>query len=153
MRSCDDFSSIGYSYENAESGRTSAPLRAGDELTCSYEAHQSNTDTCDADSPRGRTLASLKAEAISDRCKRNRQGCFSTSSRGGGTRRTVTRSCKIMKDVYFKGMEWTRTFVSGPVDPRWNPYKFYCQICEANKSIYGKGAREILRHHFTEKQR
>ena len=48
-------------------------------------------------------------------------------------------------------MEWTKTFVPGPVDPRWNPYKFYCQICKANISIYGKGAREILRHHSTEK--
>ena len=56
-----------------------------------------------------------------------------------------------MKEAYFKGMEWTRTFVSGPVDPRWNPYKFYCQICKSNVSIYGKRAREILRHHSTEK--
>ena len=48
-------------------------------------------------------------------------------------------------------MEWTRRFVSGPVDPMWNKYKFYCQICKANISIYGKGAREILRHHSTEK--
>ena len=36
------------------------------------------------------------------------------------------------------------------MDPRWNPYKFYCQICKANVSIYGKGAREILRHHSRE---
>ena len=48
-------------------------------------------------------------------------------------------------------MQWTKIFVSGPVDPRWNPYKFYRQICKANISIYGKGAREILRHHSTEK--
>ena len=48
-------------------------------------------------------------------------------------------------------MEWTRTFVSGPVDPKWNRYKFYCQICKANISIYSKGASEILRHHSTEK--
>ena len=44
-------------------------------------------------------------------------------------------------------MTWTRTFVSGPIDPKWNPYKFYCQICEGNISIYGRGAKEILRHH------
>ena len=56
-----------------------------------------------------------------------------------------------MKEAYFKGMEWTKTFVSGPVDPRWNPYKFYCQICKGNISIYGRGAREILRHHSTER--
>ena len=63
----------------------------------------------------------------------------------------MTLSCKIMKEAYFKAMKWTRTFISGPVDPRWNPYKFYCQICKANVSIYGKEAKEILRHHSTEK--
>ena len=56
-----------------------------------------------------------------------------------------------MKEAYFKGMEWTITFVSDPVDPRWNPYKFYCQICKGNISIYGRGARELLRHHSTER--
>ena len=63
----------------------------------------------------------------------------------------MSRSCKIMKEVYFRGMEWTRTLVSGPIDPRWNKYKFYCQICKANISIYSKVARKILRHHSTEK--
>ena len=48
-------------------------------------------------------------------------------------------------------MAWTRFFVSGPLDPRWNPYKFYCQICKGNVSIHGKGAREILRHYATER--
>ena len=56
-----------------------------------------------------------------------------------------------MKEACFKGMEWTKTFVSGPIDPRWNPYKFYCQICKGNISIYGRGAHEILRHHATER--
>ena len=56
-----------------------------------------------------------------------------------------------MKEEYFEGLVWTRTFVSGPVDPKWNPYKFYCQICKGNISIYGKGARAILRHYATEK--
>ena len=54
-----------------------------------------------------------------------------------------------MKEEYFEGMVWTRTFVSGPVDPKWNPYKFYCQICKGNISIYGKGARAILRRYAT----
>ena len=57
----------------------------------------------------------------------------------------------MMKEAYVKGIEWTRTFVSGPVDPKWNQCKFYCQICKANTSIYSKGAREILRHHASEK--
>ena len=56
-----------------------------------------------------------------------------------------------MKEEYFEGMAWTRPFVTGPLDPRWNPYKFYCQICKGNVSIYGKGAREILRHYATER--
>ena len=81
---------------------------------------------------------------------RNRQGRFVQSATSQGTRRKVICSGKIMKEAYFKGMEWTRTFVSGPVDPRWNPYKFYCHICKSNVSIYGKG-QGILRHHSTEK--
>ena len=56
-----------------------------------------------------------------------------------------------MKEAYFKRMEWTKIFVSGPVDPRWNPYKIYCQICKGNISIYGRRAKEILRHRATER--
>ena len=83
---------------------------------------------------------------------RNQQGRFTTSgSKGPGTRKKLPRTYKIMKETYFKGVEWTRTFVSGPVDPKWNRYKFYCQICRANISIYGKGAREFLWHHSSEK--
>ena len=153
LRSDDEFSSIGYSFEQAEHEKINAPPKAGYAPSCSYKDPRSNTDVCGADSPSGQTLASLKAEALNDRSKRtrNRKGRFSANSGAGGTRRTVTRSCKIMKEAYFRGMEWTRTFVSGPVDPRWNPYKLYCQECKANISIFGKGAREILRHYATEK--
>ena len=56
-----------------------------------------------------------------------------------------------MKEAYFKGMEWTKTFVSGPVDPRWNRYKIYCQFCKGKISTYGRGAREILRQHANER--
>ena len=45
-------------------------------------------------------------------------------------------------------MEWLG---HAPMDPRWNPYKFYCQICKGNVSIYGRGVKEILRHHSTER--
>ena len=48
-------------------------------------------------------------------------------------------------------MPWTRTFVSGPVDPRWNRHKIYCQICKCNVSIRSKGPKEILRHYATER--
>ena len=57
---------------------------------------------------------------------------------------------KVMKDAYFKGIQWTRSFVSGPLDPLHNRYKFYCQICKTNISNYSKGAREILRHYKTQ---
>ena len=55
-----------------------------------------------------------------------------------------------MKDAYFKGIQWTRTFVSGPVDPIHNKFKFYCMLCKTNVSIFSKGARAILRHYKTE---
>ena len=48
-----------------------------------------------------------------------------------------------------KGIKWTRTFVSGPVDPVHNKFKFYCMLCKTNVSIFSKGAREILRHYKT----
>ena len=153
LRSDEELSSIGYTYERADAEQISAPPRAADCATRGHPELQGEGVDTSVDSPGAQTLAALKAEAIKDKTKisRSQQGRFSTSSRGTGTRRKVTRSCKIMKEAYFKGMEWTRTFVSGPMDPRWNPYKFYCQICKANISIYGKGAREILRHHSSEK--
>ena len=65
-------------------------------------------------------------------------------------RKMLCKPGKVMKDAYFKGIQWTRTFVSGPLDPLHNRYKFYCQICKTNISIYSKGAREILRHYKTQ---
>ena len=155
IQSDDDFSSIGYSFEApSHDGIAPPPQRASTKRT-SYSPVDSGSPTLEycADSPGGQTLASLKAEGMQERSKRttSKRGRQATSFASQGARRKVTRSCKIMKEAYFKGMEWTRTFVSGPVDPRWNKYKFYCQICKANISIYGKGAREILRHHSTEK--
>ena len=106
------------------------------------------------DSPGIQTLAALKQEAVAERQQRGK----SSKGRGAGqvsrsssSRRKTSRPCKVMKEAYFRGMEWTRSFVSGPVDPRWYEYKIYCQICKASISIYSKGAREILRHYATEK--
>ena len=62
-------------------------------------------------------------------------------------RRVATRPGKVMKEAYFKGIRWTKTFVTGPLDPVHNQHKFYCQICKTNVSIYSKGAREIIRHY------
>ena len=56
-----------------------------------------------------------------------------------------------MKEEYFDSMPWTRVFVSGPLDPKWNPNKIYCQICKCNVSIKAKGPKEILRHYATER--
>ena len=66
-------------------------------------------------------------------------------------RRGVSRPGKIFKEAYFHKIEWTRTFVSGPMDPLDNPYCFYCQICQCNVSIYGKGAAEVRRHYSSRK--
>ena len=65
-------------------------------------------------------------------------------------RRLMSRPGKIMKPVYFKGIQWTKVFVTGPLDPIHNKHKLYCQICKTNVSIYSKGAREIIRHYQSE---
>ena len=64
-------------------------------------------------------------------------------------RKMLSKPGKVMKDAYFKGIQWTRTFVSGPLDPVHNKFKFYCMLCKTNVSIYSKGARGILRHYRT----
>ena len=82
----------------------------------------------------------------------------SASSPPRKRRRLPGRTGKIMKEAYFKGIQWTRTFVTGPLDPEHNKHKFYCQICKTNVSIFSKGAREIVCHfqcesHFRKDQR
>ena len=137
IRTDDDFSSIGYFYEAEGISQIDAPPRGNEVPSCSYDALQSDLANEDADSPVGQTLAILKAEALRDQDKaaRRSRGKPSASPSCSKSKRKVTKYCKIMKEAYFKGMEWTRTFVSGPVDPRWIKYKFYCQICKANISI------------------
>ena len=65
-------------------------------------------------------------------------------------RKLASKPGKIMKPAYFKGIQWTKIFVTGPLDPVHNKHKFYCQICKTNVSIYSKGAREIIRHYQSE---
>ena len=82
----------------------------------------------------------------------------SASSPPRKRRRLPGRTGKIMKEAYFKGIQWNRTFVTGPLDPEHNKHRFYCQICKTNVSIFSKGAREIVRHfqcesHFRKDQR
>ena len=52
---------------------------------------------------------------------------------------------KVMKEAYFNGIKWTKTFVTGSLDPVHNKHKFYCQLSKANVSLKSKGAREIIR--------
>ena len=57
-------------------------------------------------------------------------------------RKLQPRPGKVMELSYFKGIQWTKVFVTGPLDPVHNKHKFYCQICKTNVSIYSKGAFE-----------
>ena len=101
------------------------------------------------DSPGNQTLADLKREAtLSKSEKRSKQ---TVKSKAKKTAKAVWRSNKVMTEELFEGMNWTRISVSGPTDPRWNPYKLYCQICKGNISIYGRGAKELLRHQSTKR--
>ena len=82
----------------------------------------------------------------------------SASSPPRKRRRLPGRTGKIMKEAYFKGIQWTRTFGTGRIDPEHNKHKFFCQICKTNVSIFTVGAREIVRHfqcesHFRKDQR
>ena len=155
LRSNDDLGSLGYSFEHSDLEVQPELPHSEPTLGCSQTDPQSPHSNINADSPGLQTLAALKREAVADLQQRGKN----TKGRGKGrpgkstnTRRRTSGTCKVMKEAYFRDMEWTRTFVSGPVDPKWNRYKFYCQICKANNiSIYSKGAREVLRHHSTEK--
>ena len=153
LRSDEECAGLGYVYEHSDlESQPFAPPPIGP-AGCSRTDVRSAGDHFQVDSPGAQTLAALKNEAIAEKSKpRSQKKLRKGSSRdtGKGNHR-VPRGCKIMKEAYFKGMEWTKTFVSGPVDPRWNRNKFYCQVCKGNISIYGRGAREILRHHATER--
>ena len=64
--------------------------------------------------------------------------------------RVIGRPRRVMKESYFKGIKWTKTFVTRPLDPIHNRQKFYCEIYKSNVSIRSKGAREIIRHYQCE---
>ena len=100
-------------------------------------------------SPGNQTLATVRREAIKEKKQVGKSVSARTKSRGPPKPRR--RIGRIMKEEYFDTMPWTRTFVSGPVDPRWNRHKIYCQICKCNVSIHSKGPKEILRHYATDR--
>ena len=56
-----------------------------------------------------------------------------------------------MREEFFSKIGWTRSFISGPADPLYNPHMVWCHICKKNFSIKSKGPYEILRHHRTER--
>ena len=126
IRSSDDFASIGYEHEHSDrDSQLFTPPPVGPP-GCSRVDPRSAEAEFQVDSPGGQTLAVLKAEAVAEKSKsssRKRPQKTATSS-SAVSRHRIPRACNIMKEAYFKGMEWTKTFVSGPVDPRWNPYKF-----------------------------
>ena len=98
-------------------------------------------------SPGTETLAALRQEAIKEKGRLPPQ-VLPKPKRPSRPRRRIGR---IMKEEYFDSMPWTRVFVSGPLDPKWNPKKIDCQICKCNVSIKSKGPKEILRHYATER--
>ena len=103
----------------------------------------------DCSSPGTETLAALRQEAIMEKEKeRLPPQVQPKSKRPSRPRRRIGR---IMKEENFDSMPWTCVFVSGPLDPKWNPNKIYCQICKCNVSIKAKGPKEILRHYATER--
>ena len=136
LRTDDDSISIGYSYERPSPSLVdiTQPAQRCELMQTdpSFSAPQQPVD-----SPGAQTLAALKEEARKDPPFKGRKP--KTPKKPRTTRRRVTRSCKLMKEEYFEGMAWTRTFVSGPVDPKWNRYKFHCQICKATCQSMGKG--------------
>ena len=142
-----DFWGTGLSHELASSRGSSVKAITPPAIGCSQIDLGSKLQNQPCESPGA--LAELKHEAQRDKTKK--QSKRSSKSKTKTPRRAVGRSCKMMREEYFKGMSWARTFVSGQMDPKWIRYKFYCQTCKGNFSIYGRGPKEILRHHATER--
>ena len=72
IRSDDDFSSIGYSFEDPETSKIAHPPQAGTVASCSRDIQTAGPSVFEAGSPREQTLASLKAEAMKDKGTRTR---------------------------------------------------------------------------------
>ena len=103
-----------------------------------------------SDNSQDRSLASFRKEALNE---------FTHGGKGRKCTRSIvvgdpppkksrmSRPDKIFKESYFRKIEWSRIFVSGPMNPLKNPHCFFCQICRRNVSIYGKAAAEVKRHY------
>ena len=73
IRSDDDFSSIGYSYEDHEHDGIVDPPQAAGQTTYSRGDQEPDPVVFDAGSPGGQFLDSLKAEALKDRAELSRK--------------------------------------------------------------------------------
>ena len=82
--------------------------------------------------------------------RHEKRSTANTASPPRKRRKLMSKPGKVMKDAYFKGIQWTRTFVTGPLDPIHIKYEFYCMLCKTYVSTYSKGAREILRPYKSE---
>ena len=121
LRSDDEFVSTGYSYDHSYTEAELPPVSF--KPGCSSADLESPMESLNADSPGAQTLAALKDEAIQGRQQRSRdpKGRYvPAQGKSSGKRRKISRTSKAMKEAYFEGMEWTRRFVSGPVDPKRN---------------------------------
>ena len=146
-----DFWDTDYSREQTPSRKSEVNIPSPPVPGCSRDDPRSPALRETVDSPGAQTLAELKREAAMNKNKGKRSSKRPNSSKAKKTKKSVWRSNKMMREELFDGLGWASTFVSGTMEPRWNPYKFYCQICKGNVSIYGRGAKEILRHHATER--
>ena len=52
-----------------------------------------------------------------------------------------------MKEASFKGIRWTKTFVTGPLDPLITNISFTARSVKPMYSRFSKGTREIIRHY------
>ena len=102
----------------------------------------------------GMSLAHIQQEVRSQSGKgrtRHRAELQSPS----GSRRRGDQGCpkegKMLTEECLRRYEWARIFVTGPMDPAHNKYRFYCQICKYNVSMFSRGAGEIPRHYKREK--
>ena len=135
LRSHNDSNSIGYSFERNPPSVIAIAKPPGGEKRLQEDPKSAEPQT-QTESPEAQTLASLKAEALKDQQSKGRKS--KVPKKPQTTRRRVTRACKRTKEENFEGMALTRTLVSGPLDPQWNPYKFYCQICKGTSRFTGK---------------
>ena len=145
LRSDDNFSSLGYSYEHSDlESQPFTPPPIGPP-GCSRTDLGSQEGTNQLESPGAQTLAGLKAEAIAERTKpaKSKKARKTPAQKVGTSKHQVPRGCKIMKEAYFKGMEWTKTFVSGPVDPRWNPSNFIVRSVRAISRSTGEALEKL----------